>query len=437
MKLTQREPSHDYRLLVALVTVTVAICVLAVWSFDRTRAWSSLFLLANLVGPTTDSLLHGRGLTVCTEAMGTVGDPICFHAGRMPLPSLVVGLGVRLLGDRYMLVAFFKALLLLIPLEVALYLVWLRMPGPGWRRIAVVALLLAPFGMTAFLANVVNLQVEEGYTYSFLALAVALLLFGWTGGIGRLGGRAEVQGVLFALAVDGVYLAKSSMVLAVVVLVLGFLVVERRTSPRVVTLLLILAGPIGWAMHQHHVSGRYSVGTSVDGLNLHKANNPEFLEHYPPAPGASLDQFDQDLSRGVRFDDEWSFDDYHRAKAVEYIKTHPGATLRGDLRKLGVIFVSVRKYGSTESGGGMRVAEMAGLVVFRLMLWGALGGAAWVIVRGRAGGGGASLMPAGVIFLALVAACTLPYVVGFAYTRHVSVLIYPAALMCCRLLLDE
>ena len=119
-----------------------------------------------------------------------------------------------------------------------------------------------------------------------------------------------------------------------------------------------------------------------------------------------------------------------RGAAVEYLRTHPRETFEGDLRKLWVIFVSVRKSGSGENQGGMLVAETVGMVGFRLMLWAAMLGAVWVVVRpARDGDRGA-----GVIFLGLVSAVALPYVVGFAYTRHVSVLIYPAALMCCRLL---
>jgi len=38
------------------------------------------------------------------------------------------------------------------------------------------------------------------------------------------------------------------------------------------------------------------------------------------------------------------------------------------------------------------------------------------------------------MFLLLVGVAALPYVVGFAYTRHVSVLIYPSVLVCCRML---
>ena len=68
------------------------------------------------------------------------------------------------------------------------------------------------------------------------------------------------------------------------------------------------------------------------------------------------------------------------------------------------------------------------------MLWTAVLGALYAAAR-PAPLEDPSLRQVGWVLLALVAACLLPYIVGFAYTRHVSVLIYPAALMCCRMLL--
>jgi hypothetical protein len=147
--ITHRSRQND-RLFAVLLLVSIVATLSTAWLFSRAQAHSSLFLLSNLVGPTTESLLHGQGLTTCTEAMGTPDNPICFHAARMPLPSLVVGLGIKLFGNRYLLVSFFKAILLLLPVEAAIYLVWLRMPRAPRRRLAVSLFLLAPFSIVAF-----------------------------------------------------------------------------------------------------------------------------------------------------------------------------------------------------------------------------------------------------------------------------------------------
>jgi hypothetical protein len=291
-------------------------------------------------------------------------------------------------------------------------------------------LLLTPFAMTAFLADVTNLLVDEGYSYSFLAVAVALLFFGWQAMDGW------SRALVFTVALDGLYLSKSGMLPVVVVLVAGFLLMEQRVGLRWLVVALVAAAPLGWAVYQHHASGRYSLGTSLDGINLHKGNNAGFLEHYPPQRGDSMDWYDFELNRGLHFGDEWSFNDYHLRAALEYLRGHPRETLMGDGRKLNVLFFSVAKYGGTGSSGVRRVIEDAGIVAFRLMLWPAIAAALYLLFRaGRSDQ--RSLRVASGVYLAVVAACALPFLAGFAYTRHASILIYPSALFCCRALCGE
>ncbi|NYF53248.1 hypothetical protein [Tunturiibacter gelidoferens] len=423
------QTKQDRRLLLVLLIVPVLVSLAAVWTLDQARADRSLFSLTNLVGPTTRSLLNGGGITVCTEEMGTRGNPICFHAARMPATAITVASGIRLFGDRYVPVACFKTILLLLPVEFAIYLAWCCLPRPFGRRLMVILLLLIPFFIPAFLADVTNLQVDEGFSYSFLAMAAAMLFLDWPGLRGVRGA------VLFAAALDGLYLSKSGMLVAVLVLLVGFLALERQTKLRWLAVLLVAAAPLGWALHQHHASGRFSVGTSFDGINLHKGNNAGFLQNYPPTHGDSLDWYDFELNRGMSFPDEWSFNDYHLRAALQYLQTHPRETLSGDRRKLRILFFSVEKYGSTAIFGARQLIEIAGMLLFRLMFWIATVSAIVLLLRRRFEDD-RSLRVAAATFLALVVASTLPYLAGFAYTRHVSILIYPSALFCCRLLCE-
>lgn len=421
-----RVTRRNYRLLAALLAISLSIATAVAWTSGIHEA-KPLFKLRSLVGPTTESLLSGGGLTVCTEVMGTPGNPICFHSARMPVASVVVAVGIRLLGNSYRRVDFWKTFLFLIPLELAMYLVWLRIPdGTSTRSILMAALLLAPFAVPAFLSCVVHMQVEEGYAYSLLALALATLFFA--------GELNAPKTLLFALTLDLLFLSKSSMAPAVFVLLIGYLFTERRTGIRLLVVALVCAAPVGWAFYQHHASGRYSIGTSLDGLNLHKGNNAGFLDHYPPPPGETLDRFDRDLNSGLHFSDEWSFNDYNLHAALNYIQHNPRETLIGDQRKLTVLLFSIHKVGSRQEHGARALWEAGSLILFRLLLWAAVLGSLCLIAR-PAPRGDPSLRAAGWIFLAVVAACLVPYIVGFAYTRHVSILIYPAALMCCRMLM--
>ena len=105
--------------------------------------------------------------------------------------------------------------LLLLPVGLCIYLVWRCLPRSGGRRLWLALLLLAPFAMTAFLADVTNILVDEGYLYSFLAVAVALLFFDVQV---RLAMSEWSRAMLFAVAVDGVYLSKSGALPVVTVL---------------------------------------------------------------------------------------------------------------------------------------------------------------------------------------------------------------------------
>ena len=411
--------------LLLFVLVSLLVSAGATFVFNRADAHQSVFTLSNFVGPTAETLLHGQGLTVCSVGLGTLGNPICFHAARMPLPSAVVALGARLLGDHFLRVAWFKALLFLVPLEMAAFLVLSWRPVVGSRRWWLTGLLLLPFGMTPFLADVVNLQVEEGYSYSLLALTTALVVFRPAGEMGRWRVAA------FAVAAAGLYLAKSSMAPAVAVLTVAFLwPLRRQTGAVAATLAVVLLTVGGWAMWQHHAAGRYTLGTSIDGVNMHKGNDEFFLAHYPPEAGETLDSYDPALNRGLIFPNEWSFNDYHQKAAMDFIKTHPGETIDGIGRKLEVIFVSLRKLGSRPFTGSMEIAEIGGMVLFRLLFWSALLVSGRSLFRGPAAG----TRFAAATFLLLTGAVALPYVVGFAYTRHISVLIYPSALLLCRVL---
>ena len=425
--------SQERRLLSLLIIVPLVMSLAALWVLDHDKIRKPLFSVTNLIGPTVQSLLAGGGLTVCTEDMGTRGNPICFHAARMPVSAWVVAVGMRLFGDRYLWVACFKTLLLLLPVQFAIYLAWRRLPRSRGRRLLCALVLLAPFAMTAFLADVTNLLVDEGYSYSFLAGAIALLFFAPQPRPARDGlGRA----LLFALCLAGLFLSKSGMLPVVVVLTAGFLQMEQRVVLRWLVVIMVAAAPGGWAMHQHHASGRYSVGTSLDGINLHKGNNAGFLEHYPPRRGDSMDWYDFELNHGLRFDDEWSFNDYHLKAALSYLRAHPRETLEGDMRKADVLFLSVQKYGGTFSSGLRRVIEDLGLMVFRLMLWSAVASAIYLLFHAGKPHQRSLRVAAGV-FLGVVVASTLPFLAGFAYTRHVSILIYPSALFCCRIVCER
>lgn len=415
----------------ALVAISVSLLLsLAVaFVFHHHTAHRGLFSLANGVGPTVQSLLQGNGLLLVTRGMGT-DTPLTYHAARMPLATLVVAAGVRLFGpDGTFPVALMKTVLFLVPLWGAMCLVLYR----GYnrqQRWPILLLLLLPFSMLPFLADVVNLQVEEGYCYSLLALAVAMVLVPLPASGERNGLKPLLYAAVLASSLDALFLTKSSMIAAVAVLTVFALWQFRSNAARAVLLLLICAAPIGWALHQQSVSGRLSLGTSLDGANLHKGNNDKFLARYPPRSGDNLDHYDPELNAGIDFKNEWDFNDYHKHAAIQWMKANPALAVQADVRKAIVFFASVHKVGSADvAGTALALVETCGMILFRLLLLASVVCCAAALVTNSWPGRVDALM-----FFLLLGATAAPYILGFAYTRHASILIYPVVILLCKVI---
>ena len=380
----------------------------------------SIYNLSNLIGPLTYQLVHHAGFVTCTDAMQIPGNVICFHVHRMPLPPLLLAGLVNIFGDRYRAVNLAKIALVLVPMAAAFSLLWKQLLHV--RRLAlrwqVFLLMLVSMMLPTLLVDIIHMQVEEGYSFCLLAYAVAVLLFG---------GR-ELQtnigaAILFALSVAGLYLTKSSMILVCFFLVGYYCWRVRPRYLRVTVVLITLCAPMGWGFYSLHATGRFTVGTSLDGINLHKGNNALFLDRYPPANDGSLDQYDAQLNDRKIFPDEWAWNDYHMHAALVFLKTHPVNDLQGDLRKANIFFVSFRKIGSERYTGTLAAVTAGSMVLFRLLLWSACTLALFTLFSGPA-----EQRRAAVLYIGVVVTGAAPYIVGFAFTRHASVLILPSTL---------
>jgi hypothetical protein len=103
------------------------------------------------------------------------------------------------------------------------------------------------------------------------------------------------------------------------------------------------------------------------------------------------------------------FDAGQEKEALQYMKTHPRATIIAMGRKIGVLLFSLKKVGpGTIRSPMVEWTERASRVIAQLVLWTALLVAGWQCVRWKP----SSLTAA--VFLLVTAAICLPYVVGFA-----------------------
>jgi hypothetical protein len=268
-----------------------------------------------------------------------------------------------------------------------------------------------------YLVVITSMEVEEGYFFGLMALAIALILFSFR--------QSIAWTVAIGVALALIFLSKSSMLPAVAVLLVAALLKTPAWKLRGIMVLIVCLAPVSWAVYQHHESGRYSIGTSLDGLNLHKGNNAEFQERYP-SPNSYLDSFDSELNKGHYFTNEWSFNDYHMAEGRLFALSHREFTTLSAEKKLNLLLFSLSRYNVTQLSRTATLVTDLGMFCFRLLLWTSLLLALHGVITGRGIGRFSALT-----YLAFVAAYCLPYVVGFGYTRHAIVLAYPAAILCC------
>ena len=334
----------------------------------------------------------------------------------MPVASTVLAVGVRIFGDHPKAIATTKTLLCMVPLWVSMALVLRVVRRKGGNVVLSAVLLTLPLLIVNYLIVITGLEAEEGYMFGLFPMALAL--------IGCVSSPGMLWAVWSAITLDLIYLAKSSMLLAVIVLLIACLLRLSRWDQRLTMVILVGLAPVLWAVHQHQVSGRFSLGTSLDGLNLHKGNNDQFQNRYPISNGY-LDSCDSQLNKGLYFTNEWTFNDYHMAEARQFIAANPIYTAKSDARKAFVLLLSLKGYTATTTGKGEAALIFLGLLCFRFLLWASILFALIGTFRNR----GATRFFA-CTYLAFVAAYSAPYIIGFGFTRHAIILVYPAAIFC-------
>ena len=414
---------------VLLCVLATLVCVGAA-AVLYARHPPSLLETANKLGPAAENLVHGRGLAIC---YGTANQPDCFYAQRMPVAPVTLAFLYLLFGEHGTVAALVKTLFCLAPV-LMLFACIMRHAQfcSARRRVAVFALLLLAIFLPPTLDLSANLNFEEAYFYGWFALATGLLFFPELSVR-----RPRLWVAVVCLGAVFCYLTKSSLLLAASFLVAAaaFYTARclRRTRLAIALICAFASAPLLWGAWQHHASGRFTLGTSLDGVNLYKGNNPLFLGHYPAFRGASVDLDEAALFAGhVSETEEWDENDFGLASARAYVRTHPTQTLEAVLRKASVFFLGVERNAADEAYNAvLELAFTAGLVLFRIMLLAAI-----ALALRQFFSRSADRFPT-VVFLGTVACIAAPYIAGFALTRHATVLILPAAAYLCRLLLHE
>jgi hypothetical protein len=268
--------------------------------------------------------------------------------------------------------------------------------------VTVLLLLLAPYNL-----NIAGwVDIEEGFLFALIALSFSLLL--------------TLEGTLSALALGlslaAIYLTKSSM-FPLCIVVCFWLVIRYRRNPRVVAIpiLSMVLAMFGWGIYIHAVSGVFAFGadtSSWNGWNFYKGNNPYAYSLYPRVSLDTLDSNDKahGLLPFVPIHSEWELSHAQFALARTYIREHPSAIAKMDLKKLFVACCDVKE-SPEKTEGHTRIAIVLSNLVSHLTL-------ACVFLLVIANVLRRQVSQAEILAVLFTFAYLLPYFAGFLYMRH-------------------
>jgi hypothetical protein len=407
-----RNPALLKRLLIYTGISVVLLLVTSVVG-NRFEKIHSVFTISNYLGVVAENL-HNTGRMVLIRTGVPYIGTVPFYAARMPFPIVFLLALYEIFGSHFFLVRIAKTFLLFLPI---LFIVWMALAACTPRKINwALGLLLVPFLTTGFILLATSLQLEEAYCYSFLACALALFYYFHSKLIPN-----WLAVMLFALCVDLSYLSKSSMRFVCVVLVAAMFLQLRSATLRTMVVILTLIAPLGWGFYTYQMTGRFTLGSSLDGFNLHLGNFPDFLSIYPPNDNGHIDKYHPlIIPKTALFRTEWEDNDYHIHLGVEYMRDTQ-AVITGALRKAYYYFLSLRSFGTGHDSDLFTRLDIINMVLMRLLMLGAMAYSIWNIIKRRC------ILPS-IAYLLFVAGTALPFIVGYAYTRHIFILIFPSAL---------
>jgi hypothetical protein len=227
------------------------------------------------------------------------------------------------------------------------------------------------------------------------------------------------------------YFIKTTALLTLFV-VLAIVLTDRglRIGGKVACLAVVASLATAWAAHNLESSGVFSLSSSWNGENLYRGYNSESLAIYPQI---SLDRI-FDSSRAVLddgsvvplgshrssrcFSDEWAWSSTYSQMSRQWVFEHPYAAATFFAKKVWVALVEVRhtpKYGtaiekSEEGSAATRAAMVGWMVAARIAFFFLLGRILWDLRAGRN-------RPYAWALALVIAACA-PYMIAFAYQRH-------------------
>jgi hypothetical protein len=429
-----REPATA--LLVALPLIGLALkCILIVHTLGA--AGTGIFETGFGFGGYVRDLFTDGSFRSCVAAPFKRCDPSqCVYATRMPLlPLLYTGLA-KLVGTKSVAVAIAKC-----TLTAALLTAFLLSLTRDVRfSMLAVALAYALYLGPQVLKHGASLEYEEGLLVDLgacLAIAAAYLIKPDLSPIPAKRARMACAAVLLATTF---YFAKTTALLTLLVVV-ALVACDRQFRWRLKTTLAlcVLVPCVAWAAHNYSSSGALHLSSSWNGENLYRGSSSAGLALYPEV---LLDRlFDSsratladgrviqlhNLSAQRCFVDEWAWSDYYSGLARAWLQQHPADAVRFAWHKIWVALFELRHTPYRTAAEGPET-EYSPAIDAVMLVWMGYARALFGVLLGY------------LIFdlwrgnrrqplwaLALIGAGWAPYLLVFAYQRHIVPLLVLAA----------
>jgi hypothetical protein len=353
-------------------------------------------------------------------AAGVHYPGITFSAHRLPfIPYFLIALQLTL-GDDLNRVALAKCLLFNSLLILAVLGVLRSARAPAWGVLLLLGFVLT---MPRWGLNIFEVGLEEGYNITVLTLLFSLLWFSDEREQSQLGWTLVVGGLLVLL----LFLKSSMIYWSLTVPVLAWL--RARNLRAAFTLFgMVVAGLLALAAFNREHAGRFTIGSSWEGWTLYKGNC-EFTKQLYPLYSLDILDYTGKVTADRPLLDEWDHSAYFKQRAVSFIRSHPAEFVGLVVRKAWVFYAEVRPTGlqqdETRYGKPIDLLQIPWMLLFRVMLWAAILLALRTLwrTRGRTTAGLTALT-----YLVFLFLYTGFHLVGFAYERHVMVVVMPTAL---------
>jgi len=419
-----KSPSDISSVLIAAAVATVCytgIQLLAYWvnqhNFD-----TKIFDLAFGFGASTEHLVRTGTFKI---PFSPANDLLYASAARMPVLPLMLAL-LHQMSDSVLIALIIKNLLLnSIMFGAMAYFI-----KTNQFRLQALCPVLWALLTPQTLLHSAALDYEEGFLVQLLAASLALFLCAKPSG----GLHLKNNGLWFSIAALTAvqYLCKSNLALCAAWNLMFGAFLSRSVKVAIILTVPTALAASTWGFVNYSNTGVFNVGSSLAGFYCWKANNDWSYAHYPME---TLDKVPYgppfgDLRIEINnFSGEWERDAHMMSLGKRWIWEHSDKWAELVLRRFWVLFGEVRNTpgdGASINPSGLiqwvgvlfmfgnRIIELAAfcLTVFLLSTQRSV----------------QSLRYASIYFYGWVLAYVLPFLIGFAYERHVIPLLVPTAL---------